>query len=165
MKDKAGSNRKSISLRIKSYIDENRRFVKWASAIIILVVVLAVATLYDVDTARTPSGIITVSISGNGSTAVYNISFLSLTSTIPIDDLSLILTGNSGTYTVTGFNVGASGHYYNNATIYKTEIIASQAQPDNLSLETHILIRGNPLAQVAIVETSTNGQIASYKIT
>ena len=35
-------------------------------------VVLTVATLYDVDNAKTPSGIIAVSISGNGSTAVYN---------------------------------------------------------------------------------------------
>ena len=44
----------------------------------------------DVDNAKTPSGIIAVSISGNGSTAVYNISFLSLTSTSPISIFDLI---------------------------------------------------------------------------
>jgi hypothetical protein len=165
MSNKAVSKRKSISSRVKSYIDGNRKFVKWASVIIILVILGTVATLYDVDNATAPTGIITVSITGDGSSAVYYISFLSLTSPLPINDISLLLTGNSGTYTVVGFNVGAPGHYYNNVTIYKTEIIASPAQPGNLSIGTHILIRGNPLAQVAIVEASTNHQVASDKIT
>jgi hypothetical protein len=165
MKNKTSSKANSISSSIRSYINRNKKFVKWTSAIVILIVIVTVATLYDVDSAKTPSGIISVSISGNGTTAVYNVSFLSLTSTLPLDDISLRLTGNSGTFTVVGFNVGAPGHYYNNDTIYKTEIVASSAQPDNLSLGTHILISGSPLAQVVIVETSTNGQIASDKIT
>ena len=165
MKSKVKSNEKSASSRIRGYIASNRKFVKWTSAIIILVIVLTVATLYDVDNAKTPSGIIAVSISGNGSTAVYNISFLSLTSTVPIDDISLRLTGNSGTYNIVGFNVGETGHYYNNATIYKTEIIASSSHPNSLSLGTHILVSGNPISQVVIVETSTNGEIASDTIT
>ena len=116
MKSKVKSNEKSASSRIRGYVASNRKFVKWASAIIILVIVLTVATLYEVDNAKTPSGIIAVSISGNGSTAIYNISFLSLTSTVPIDDISLRLTGNSGTYNIVGFNVGETGHYYNNTT-------------------------------------------------
>ncbi|MGC8514902.1 MAG: hypothetical protein ACP5OC_02050 [Thermoplasmata archaeon] len=127
--------------------------------------IVTVVTLYDVDNAKTPSGIITVSISGNGSTAVYNISFLSLTSTVPIDDISLRLSGNSGTYNIVGFNVGEAGHYYNNATIYKTEIIASSSHPNSLALGAYILVSGSPISQVVIVETSTNGEIASYTIT
>jgi hypothetical protein len=165
MKNKAKSNANSISSRIRLYVKRNKRFVKWASITIILFILLTIVTLYDVDNAKAPSGIITVSISGNGLTTVYTVSFLSLTSSLPIDDISLLLTGNSGTFTVVGFNVGAQGHYYNNATIYKTEIIASPSQPDNLSIGTHILITGSPLSQVAVVETSTNSKIASYNVT
>ncbi len=165
MANKAKAKKKPIQIRTMEFMARNRRAVRWTAVIVVLLVIASVGALYDVDTSHPPSGIITVSISGVGPTAVYNVSFLSLTAPVPVYDICLRLTGNYGTLSVLGFNVGSADHYYNNASLYRAEIITSSAQPSNISIGAHILISGGILSQVDILKLSTSGKIASYTIT